>query len=113
MINELSRTPDIKKPNWKGANKAFATEAEAVNFVHDFWTYVLPAGDKTLQRILAHITAESLKEETVLDRTIIQDDSFDDKNEFPFRVAIYRNHDREPLTPKAIEFLQSRGIQGS
>ena len=110
MANEIP-TPEMKKPNWRGANKAFATEAEAVQFVHDFWTYVLPSGDRTLQRILSHNTAESLKEETVLDRTMVHDNFGDNEKDFPFKITIYRNHDREPLTPKAIEFLQSRGIQ--
>ena len=39
-------------PKWKRAEQAFDNEAEAVRFVHDFWQFVLPPDDSSLQKIL-------------------------------------------------------------
>ncbi len=110
MSSEISKNLDVNKPNWKSASQKFATETEAVQFVHDFWTHVLPPGDSGLERILSKTTIDDLKEETFLDRTVMRKTGIENP---VFQVVIYRNTDKEPLTPKAIEFLQSRGIQGA
>lgn len=103
MITENDRAQETGIPKWRSAEKEFSTEAEAVAFVKQFWEYV---GYPWLERIQSQTTAAGLRELTVLDRTFL----VVGKNSF--KVSMYRNHDTNPLTEKAIEFLRSQGIQG-
>ena len=99
----VQKNPEIRRPRWRVAEKEFSSEAEAVAFVIAFWKHL---GYIWMNSIESATTASELREISDLDRTVIFDTGHS------FKVQVYRNHDKEPLTEKAIEFLISQGIQG-
>lgn len=79
----------------------FSAREQATQFVIDFWTSIdLRIGER-LQHNLA--AGASLEEFTHGDRTVITENNNGDK----WIVTVYRNHDTDPLSQKAISILNS------
>lgn len=91
----------------KNKTLVFDSAKDAVRFVKDFWQAV---DSDTYERISNQPDDdyEPIKEQTVLDRTVIRSTFVND--ELKFQVAIYRNNDKDPLSSKALNFLKSRDL---